>query len=230
MPLSSASTGRTPDHQQSGLLVSPGRAGQIQEHLSQGRRRYDVALARHDLAFPSQRSSPAQRVWSRCSTGRSATRARAVLQSGRTGDRRLLAIPTKRLDRHARPPTPCRRSRRPFWTKHLRKRLPAANSRCARRRKRATQSYMATGLPAAEVPVAFRSVRSRRNTTRLCISVWPRRAARSFMRRQQRRMLKLVPTAALRQSASSDGTAARGVLPAKSSSSPHTRSRPRGCC
>ncbi len=42
------------DQQRSRLLVPAGRPGQIQEHLSQGGRRHDLALARHLLALRAE--------------------------------------------------------------------------------------------------------------------------------------------------------------------------------
>ena len=55
MPLPACAAGHASDLERPRLLVPAGRAGQVREHLHQGRRRHDVALARHVPPSPPQR-------------------------------------------------------------------------------------------------------------------------------------------------------------------------------
>ena len=106
-----------------------------------------------------------------------------------------------------------------------------ANSRFARRRRRATRSIATSGLPVAAMRVASRSARSRRNTTRPCICRWRRRAARSLHAQTTATMVEVgadgrVTAIRFKRWDGSEGVATS----ARSSCSPPTPSRRRGCC
>ena len=58
MPLPAGAAGHAPDLERSRLLVQSGRSGQVRLDLHQGRRRNDMALARHLPAAAAQRLSP----------------------------------------------------------------------------------------------------------------------------------------------------------------------------
>ena len=220
-----------PVSQRSRLLVRAGRAGQVRQHLPQGRRRHHLALARHLPALRAERLPAADASTARASTGRSPTTSSSRSTARPSTRSACRATPPTTSARRARRPTRCRRSRRPSSTRPSPRRWRARPTRCAptpqgrnsQDRARPAgllrQRQLHPGLPDPGQVRRDRAPRPRRPPP-----------ARRCTRRRRRSSSRSAPTGGSRRSASSAGTAARAGRRARSSSSPRTPSRRRACC
>ena len=229
VPLSAGAAGHAPDLERPRFLVPAGRAGQVREHLYQGGRRHDLALARHLPPARSQRlpAEVALRPGRRLAD--LLRRHRAILRRGGERDRgvgRLGGRPRRAADQalsDGGDPADLSRQGLP------RRRSPERSTRCGRRRRDGTpstrdrpagmlrQCELHSGLPD---PGEIRRDRACRPGGRRGRDA--SRADHRSVRRGRR------GPEGRGRSASSAGTGARAGRRERSSSSPRTRSRRRG--
>ena len=228
MPLSAGAAGDAPDLRRSRLLVQPDRPRQVREHLPQGGRRHDLALARHLPPARPQRFPPEKRLRAGRRLADLLRRPRAVLRRRRERDRRLRGFgerPRRAADQAlsdaGHPADLSRQGLSEGARRHrLRGALDARGAelgRCASDRPACCGN--ASCIPVCPVQAKYdatvhvdRAVAAGRDAPR---------PDDGGLRRGRGRPARSRP------SASSAGTAARAGRPARSSSSPRTRSRRR---
>ena len=182
VPLSADAAGDAPDLERPRLLVQADRPGQVREHLHQGGRRHDLALARHLPPLRAERLPaevalrPGRRLADLLRRDRAVLRRRPRTRSASPATRRddLGAPRTNAYPMAEIPQTYPRQGllqgARTGPIYEVRSTPQGRNSR----------RIATTGRPAAAMRAASRSARSRRSTTRPSMSTGQSRPARTL--------------------------------------------------